>query len=204
MKIYEQKIAPNARRVRLFLAEKGLLDSVEFVELDLQKGENRNADFRDKNMFAKIPVLELNDGTCISESVAICRYFEALNPTPSLFGVEALEQAQIEMWQRRCEMYFLNMVGLAFQHTSGYFADRMTPNKEWGEDCFKNASKFMHMLDKHLANSEFIAGDTFSIADITALITVDFARVIKLRRGEDQHNLNRWYDLVSARPSAKA
>ncbi|WP_197475289.1 glutathione S-transferase N-terminal domain-containing protein, partial [Oleiphilus sp. HI0079] len=100
MKIYEQKIAPNARRVRLFLAEKGLLDSVEFVELDLQKGENRNADFRDKNMFAKIPVLELNDGTCISESVAICRYFEALNPTPSLFGVEALEQAQIEMWQR--------------------------------------------------------------------------------------------------------
>ncbi|KZZ76853.1 glutathione S-transferase, partial [Oleiphilus sp. HI0133] len=153
MKIYEQKIAPNARRVRLFLAEKGLLDSVEFVELDLQKGENRNADFRDKNMFAKIPVLELNDGTCISESVAICRYFEALNPTPSLFGVEALEQAQIEMWQRRCEMYFLNMVGLAFQHTSGYFADRMTPNKEWGEDCFKNASKFMHMLDKHLANS---------------------------------------------------
>ena len=204
MKIYEQKIAPNARRVRLFLAEKGLLDSVEFVELDLQKGENRNADFRDKNMFAKIPVLELDDGTCISESVAICRYFEALNPTPSLFGVEALEQAQIEMWQRRCEMYFLNMVGLAFQHTSGYFADRMTPNKEWGEDCFKNASKFMHMLDKHLANSEFIAGDTFSIADITALITVDFARVIKLRRGEDQHNLNRWYDLVSARPSAKA
>lgn len=204
MKIYEQKIAPNARRVRIFLAEKGLLDSVEFVELDLQKGENRNADFRDKNMFAKIPVLELDDGTCISESVAICRYFEALNPTPSLLGVEALEQATIEMWQRRCEMYFLNMVGLAFQHTSGYFADRMTPNKEWGEDCATNASKFMHMLDKHLADSEFVAGSTFSIADITALITIDFARVIKLRRGEDQQNLNRWYDLVSARPSAKA
>lgn len=204
MKIYEQKIAPNARRVRMFLAEKGLLDSVEFVELDLQKGDNRRADFRDKNMFAKIPVLELDDGTCISESVAICRYFEALNPTPSLFGVEALEQAQVEMWQRRCEMYFLNMVGMAFQHTSGFFADRMTPNKEWGDDCAKNASKFMHMLDKHLADSEFVAGNTFSIADITALITIDFARVIKLRRGEGQQNLKRWYDLVSARPSAKA
>lgn len=202
MKIYEQKSAPNARRVRIFLAEKGLLDSVDFVELDLQKGENRGAEFRDKNMFAKIPVLELDDGKCISESVAICRYFEALNPTPSLFGVEALAQAQVEMWQRRCEMYFLTMVGMAFQHTSGYFADRMTPNKEWGEDCIKNASKFMHMLDKHLAHSEFIAGDTFSIADITALITIDFARVIKLRRGEDQHNLNRWYEEVSARPSA--
>ena len=204
MKIYEQKIAPNARRVRMFLAEKGLLDSVEFVELDLQKGDNRSAEFREKNMFAKIPVLELDDGTCISESVAICRYFEALNPQPSLFGVEAVEQAHIEMWQRRCEMYFLNMVGMAFQHTSGYFADRMTPNSAWGEDCARNASKFMHMLDKHLAEAEFVAGDVFSIADITALITVDFARVIKLRRGEDQVNLNRWYEAVSSRPSAKA
>lgn len=204
MVIYEQKIAPNARRVRMFLAEKGLLDTVELVELDLQKGENRTSDFRDKNMLAKIPVLELDDGTYISESVAICRYFEALHPENPLMGSTPLAQAEIEMWQRRCEIYFMNLVGMAFQHTSGFFADRMTPIKEWGDECAKGASKFMHMLDKHLANSEFVAGDSFSIADITALTTVDFARVIKLRRGDDQVNLNRWYDMVSARPSAKA
>jgi len=204
MKIYEQKIAPNARRVRMFLAEKNLLDQVELVELDLQKGENRTSDFRDKNMLAKIPVLELDDGTHVSESVAICRYFEALHPEHPLMGTTPIEQAHIEMWQRRCEIYFMNLVGMAFQHTSGYFADRMTPIKEWGEECYKGASKFMHMLDKHLASSEFVAGDSFSIADITALTTVDFARVIKLRRGEEQVNLNRWYDMVSSRPSAKA
>ena len=204
MKIYEQKIAPNARRVRVFLAEKGLFDQVEFVELDLQKGENRTAEFRDKNMLAKIPVLELDDGTHISESVAICRYFEALHPENPLMGSTPLEQAEIEMWQRRCEIYFMNLVGMAFQHTSGFFADRMTPIKEWGEECYKGASKFMHMLDKQLADSEFVAGDNYSIADITAMCTVDFARVVQLRRGEEQVNLNRWYEAVSSRASAKA
>jgi len=203
MKIYEQKVAPNARRVRMFLAEKGMLDTVEFVQLDLAKGENLSKEFRQKNPIAKVPVLELDDGTVISESVAICHYFEALKPENPLLGSTPLEKAQIEMWQRRCELYFMNMVGMAFQHTSGFFKDRMTPNKEWGEDCYKNALKFMKMLDRHLAESKFVAGAAFSIADITAVCTVDFARVVQIRRDESLVNLNRWYDEISARPSAK-
>lgn len=204
MKIYEEKIAPNARRVRIFLAEKGLQDKIEYIQLSLQKGENTTPKFKEKNMLKKVPVLELDDGTCISESVAICRYFEALHPENPLMGATPLEQARIEMWQRRCEIYFMNLVGMGFQHTSGFFADRMTPIKEWGDTCIAGASKFMHMLDKHLAESEYVAGDQYSIADITALTTVDFARVIQLRRDESMANLNRWYEQVSSRPSAKA
>jgi glutathione S-transferase len=205
MKIYEEKIAPNARRVRMFLAEKGLLDEVEFVQLDLKKGDNLSAEFRAKNPLAKIPVLELDDGTVISESIAICRYFEALHPELSLMGSSPKEQAEIEMWQRRCEIYFLNLVGMAFQHTSGFFADRMTPVKEWGEQCRENASKFFKLLDRHLEHSAFVAGEQYSVADITAICTVDFAKVIKLRIDEEATpNLKRWYDVVSSRPSAKA
>lgn len=203
MKIYENKIAPNARRVRMFLAEKGVLDQIEFVELDLQGGDNMTEEFRAKNPLAKIPVLELDDGQYISESIAICRYFEALNPEPSLMGKTPLEQAQIEMWQRRCELYFLNSVGMGFQHITGFFADRMVPVREWGEQCVGFAQKFFGLLNAHLEHSTYVAGEEFSVADITALITIDFARVIKLRREEDMTHLNRWYDLVSARPSAK-
>jgi len=204
MKIYEEAIAPNARRVRMFLAEKQVLDQIEFVQLDLQAGDNIKAEFRQKNPLAKIPVLEFDDGSYLSESVAICRYFEALNPENPLMGKTPLEQATIEMWQRRCEIYFMNLVGMGFQHTSGFFADRMTPVKEWGEICVKGASKFLKLLDAQLANSRYVAGDEFSIADITAFVTVDFARVIKLRPSEDMSNLLRWYDEVKARPSSKA
>ncbi len=203
LKIYEEKVAPNARRVRIFLAEKGIQD-IEFVELNTKGGDNLTQEFREKNPLAKIPVLEFEDGTYLSESVAICRYFEALNPENPLMGQSPLEQAQVEMWQRRCEIYFMNMVGMGFQHTTGYFSDRMKPIKEWGEECVKYASGFMKMLDKHLAHSEFVAGDAFSIADITAFVTVDFAKVIKLRPSEDLVNLKRWYDAVNARPSARA
>ena len=204
MKIYEERIAPNARRVRVFVAEKGLQDQIEFVQVDLKAGENITPEFKKKNPLAKIPVLELDDGTTISESVAICRYLEALHPEPVLMGSTPLEQANIEMWQRRCEIYFMNLVGMGFQHTTGYFADRMTPIKEWGEVCVKGASKFFKLLDHHLASSEYVAGDSYSIADITALTTVDFAKVIKLRRDDSMPNLNRWYEQVSARPSAQA
>lgn len=203
MKIFEEKIAPNARRVRMFLAEKNMLERVEFVQVDLTAGQNLSTEFRAKNPIAKIPVLELDNGDVISESVAICRYFEAVQPEPSLMGVSPIEQATIEMWQRRCEIYFMNIVGMAFQHTSGYFADRMTPVKEWGEVCLKSAGEFMKMLDEHLSDSEYVAGAEFSIADITALTAVDFARVVRLRRDDSMPNLNRWYELVSARPSAK-
>ncbi len=203
MKIYEEKIAPNARRVRMFLAEKGISD-IDYVQVDLKAGENISAEFRQKNPLAKVPVLELDDGSYLSESIAICRYFEVLYPEQALMGKDALQQATIEMWQRRCEIYFMNVVGMGFQHTSGYFSDRMTPVKEWGEICVKSAAKFMPLLNAHLAKNQYIAGDEFSVADITAFVSIDFARVVKLRISEEHEHLLRWYKFIKSRPSAQA
>lgn len=203
MKIYEMKIAPNPRRVRIFLAEKGIQD-IEFIELDLQKGDNLSAEFRQKNPLAKVPVLELDDGQIVCETVAICRYFEELHPETPLMGKNALEKAQIEMWQRWIEFYFLVPTGMCFQHSSGYFKDRMTPIKEWGDECGKQVKGFMKHLNRHLENNQFLLGDTFSIADITALCTMDFNRVNRISIADDQTHLKRWYKDVSSRPSAKA
>jgi len=203
MKIYEMKIAPNPRRVRMFLAEKGIQD-IEYVELDLQNGDNLTADFKQKNPFAKVPVLELENGQCISETVAICRYFEELHLEKPLMGITPIEKANIEMWQRQIEFFFFLPTGMCFQHTSGYFKDRMKPIKEWGEECRTQICKFMHMLNKHLESNQYIAGKAFSIADITALCTMDFNRVNQISIDDAQPHLKRWYDEVSARPSAKA
>ncbi|WP_426415724.1 glutathione S-transferase family protein [Aestuariirhabdus sp. LZHN29] len=202
MKIFETKTAPNARRVRMFLAEKGV--EVDYLQVDITQGENRSAEFRSKNPWGKVPVLELDDGTCISESIAICRYFEELQPEPSLMGESPLEKAQIEMWQRRMEFSLMMSVGMGFQHLSGFFKDRMTPIKEWGEINQKAATQMLAILDTHLADSTYIAGDQFSVADITALCSIDFARVIDVRPTPEQEHLQRWYQLVSSRPSAKA
>ena len=203
MKIYETKTAPNPRRVRMFLAEKGITD-IEFIHVDIEKGENLTPEFKLKNPMGKIPVLELDDGTCINETIAICRYFEESYPETPLMGITAIEKAKIEMWQRWVEFYFLMPTGMCFQHTSGYFKDRMDPIKEWGEDCGKNVKKFMHFLNKHLEHNEFLVGDTFSIADMTALCTIDFNRVNKIKIEEEQIHLKRWYNVISSRASAKA
>ncbi len=202
MKIYETSSAPNARRVRIFLAEKNI--PMEYIQVDIVKGENLSADFLRKNPTGKIPVLELDDGTHIGESVAICRYFEELYPEIPLMGTTAQEKAVIEMWQRRVELHFLFSVGMCFQHVTGYFKDRMNPIKEWGEEAGKQALGFMKLLDTRLADSPYVAGETFSIADITALCAMDFARVVKLSPKEDQTNLLRWHKQVSDRPSASA
>lgn len=203
MKIYETKTAPNARRVRIFLAEKGITD-IEYVHVDIEKSENLTPEFKKKNPMGKIPVLELEDGSCINETVAICRYFEEVYPEPSLMGSNAFEKSTIEMWQRWVEFYFLMPTGMCFQHTSGYFKDRMKPIKEWGEDCGKDVKKFMRFLNQHLEHNDYLAGNAFSIADITALCTIDFNRVNKIRIEEDQIHLKKWYKLISSRPSVKA
>ena len=203
MKIYEMKIAPNPRRVRIFLAEKEITN-IEFIELDLQQGENLTPEFKQKNPFGKVPVLELDDGICLNETIAICRYFEETHPENPLMGKTPLEKAQIEMWQRWVEFYFLVPTGMCFQHSSGYFKDRMTPIKEWGNECRNHVNKFMHFLNKHLETNSFLAGDKFSIADITALCTMDFNKVNQITIGEEQPNLKRWYNDVYSRPSAKA
>jgi glutathione S-transferase len=205
MKIYETKTAPNPRRVRMFLAEKGIDKSqIEYVQVDIQKGENLSAEMRAKNPLGKIPILELDDGTCIAETDAICTYFEAIHPEPSLLGSTPIERATISMWQRQVEMALMLQVGMCFQHTTGYFKDRMVPVPEYGKEAGINASKYFNILERRLELNEFIAGDTFSIADITALCAIDFARVVDIRIKDEQTNLQRWYDNVSSRASAKA
>jgi glutathione S-transferase len=202
MRIYDTKTAPTPRRVRIFLAEKGI--DMEYVQVDLAKGENLSPEMRVKNPIGKIPVLELDDGNCIGESDAICLYFETLHPQPPLMGVTPLEKGTIAMWQRQIELCLFNQVGMCFQHTSGYFKDRMTPVPEFGRVSGINASKYLRVLEKRLEDTPFMAGDKYSIADITAFCAVDFARVVDIRLGDDQVNLQRWYEQMNARSSAKA
>lgn len=202
MKIYETKTAPNPRRVRMFLAEKGI--DVDYVQVDIQKGENLTAEMRAKNPLGKIPILELEDGTCIAETDAICTYFEALHPEPSLMGTTPIEKATISMWQRQVEFAFMMQIGMCFQHTTGYFKDRMVPVPEYGKEAGINAAKYLNILERRLEVKPFIAGDNFSIADITALCAIDFARVVNIRVDDKHENLKRWYDSVSNRASAKA
>lgn len=202
MKIYQMAIAPNPRRVRIFLAEKGI--DVPYVELDLKSGEQFSAEFKKKNPFALVPVLELDDGTCISESVAICRYFEEIQPEPPLFGRNPVEKARIEMWNRLVELNFLLPTGMCFQHTTDYFKAFKKQVPEWGELCRERAAGFFEKLNEHLANQPYVAGENYSIADITALCTVDFSRVNQLRIQEHHIHLRSWYERVSQRPSAKA
>jgi len=202
MKIFEANKAPNPRRVRIFLAEKEI--EMEYVEIDLAAGENLTLEMRAKNPTTKIPFLELDDNTCIGETIAICRYFEEINPETPLMGRTPLEKAQVEMWQRRIEFHFLLPVGMCFQHTSGYFKDRMTPVVEWGRVSGENAQAYFAELNEHLKESEYLVGDYFSIADITLLCAIDFARVVKIRPNDEYEHLLRWYKKVSARPSYSA
>ncbi len=204
MKIFETKTAPNPRRVRMFMSEKGLLDKAEFIEIDLQKGENLTPEYAAKNPMKKVPVMELNDGTCIAETMAICRYFEESYPdAPTLLGDTALEKAQLEQWLRWIEFSLFLPTGMCFQHTSGYFKDRMNPIKEWGEECRTSVEKFMHFLNKHLDGREYICCDRFTAADINAFTTLAFARVVGIRIKPEQANLQAWYDGIKQRSSAQ-
>lgn len=202
MKIYESGTAPNPRRVRIFLAEKGI--EMEYVQVDIGAGDNLSAEMRKKNPSTKVPFLELDDGSCIGETMAICRYFEELHPSAPLMGSTPLEKAQIEMWQRNVEFYFMLQVGMCFQHTTGYFKDRMTPVPEYGVAAGALAVSYLDVLETRLSESAYVAGDTFSVADITLLCALDFARVVKIRMSDQHINLQRWYADVSTRPSAKA
>lgn len=202
MKIYDSKVAPNPRRVRVFVAEKGI--EVPYEQVDLAKAQNRTPEFLKINPMGGVPVLEMDDGTHIAESVAICRYFEETKPEPRLMGVDALDKAVVEMWQRRMELNLLAMVAGCFRNTSEFFKGRIPQVAEYGEVCRQAAEKMYGFLDGVLADREFIAGSRYTIADITALISIDFAKLIKLRVAPEQKNLGRWYEAVSARPSARA
>lgn len=202
MKIYDSKMAPNPRRVRVFLAEKGI--EVPYEQVDLAKAQNRTPEFLKINPMGGVPVLELDDGTRIAESIAICRYFEDTKPEPRLMGVDPLDKANVEMWQRRMELNLLGMVAGCFRNTSEFFKGRIPQVPEYGEVCRQAAEKMYGFLDGVLADRQFIAGDRYTIGDITALIAIDFAKLIKLRVAPEQTNLGRWYDAVTSRPSARA
>jgi glutathione S-transferase len=202
MKIHESHSAPNPRRVRVFLAEKGL--QVPYEEVDIGKAVNREEEFRKKNPLSTVPVLELDDGTFISESVAICRYFEELQPLPPLFGADAKQRALVEMWNRRMEFNILQPIADSFRQRHDFFKGRIRQLAEYAEVQRLNAEDGLDWLDRELVSRRFIAGDQFSIADITALVAIDFGRVSKIAIKPDRVNLARWHAEVSARPSAKA
>ncbi len=202
MKIYEFTMAPNPRRVRVFLAEKGI--NVPYQQVDLATAQNRKPEFLKINPMGGLPVLELDDGTHIAESVAICRYFEETKPEPRLMGVDAKDKAVVEMWNRRMELEILMMTAGAFRNTSDFFKGRIPQVKEYGEICRSAALKRLEWLDTVLADREFIAGPRYTIADITALIGIDFGRLTGIKVEDNQKNLARWHHAVSSRPSAKA
>jgi glutathione S-transferase len=202
MKLYTSKSAPNPRRVHIFLAEKGI--DVPRVEIDLAGAENRGAAFRVRNPIGQLPVLELDDGSHLAESVAICRYFEALQPEPDLFGRGARELAEIEMWNRRTEHELALPVFASFQMTHEFFKGRVEQVPEFGAVSKRRALAHLAWLDGELARREYVAGDRFTIADITALVAVDFGRVTGIRIAPEQAHLAAWHARVSARPSARA
>jgi glutathione S-transferase len=203
MKILESTFAPNPRRVRIFLAEKGI--QVPYEQVDIGKAENRKPEFLEKNPMGGVPVLELDDGTYLAESVAICRYFEELHPEPPLMGIDdAKDRALVEMWQRRMELNLFMLVAQCFRNTHDFFKGRIPQVPEYGHVCKEAAVKTLGWLDGVLADREFIAGERYTIADITALCSIDFGRISDIRIDEGQKNLKRWHDAVSSRPSAKA
>lgn len=203
MKLYDGGKAPNPRRVRIFLAEKGL--TVPLIPVDMGAMEHRGAEVSSRNPLQRLPVLELDDGTILTESVAICRYFEELHPDPPLFGVGALGKARVEMWQRRLELNFYAAVGAAFRHIHPAMREWEVPQiAEWGEANKPKALEFLALMDKELAGRRFSAGDDFSIADITGLVTLDFMKPARIEVPAEFGNVLRWRDELRARPSASA
>jgi glutathione S-transferase len=202
MKLYDSGRAPNPRRVRIFLAEKGI--TVPTVQVDMMAGQQRTPEFTAINPLQRMPALVLDDGTVITESIAICRYFEGQQPEPPLFGRGALETAMVEMWNRRCEINFMLVVANVFRHLHPAAATLEVPQvAAWGEANRPRVVEFLAIFDAQLAKHQYAAGDRFSVADITALCAADFMRPAKIEI-PDLKNVKRWHAEVSARPSTKA
>lgn len=203
MKLYNSNLAPNPRRVRVFLAEKGV--KIPRVEVDLGKLEHKGPEFTALNPFQTIPILELDDGTRIAESMAICRYIEALWPEPNLFGEDPLERATIEMWQRQLEMRLFLPIAQVLRHTHPRMAEMEVPQvPDWAAANRPRALQAMAIVDEALGERPFIAGERFTVADITGLVALDFAKPARIAIPEELVHLNRWHAALRARPSAAA
>jgi len=205
MKLYnEDNPAPNPRKVRIFLAEKGI--SVPMERVRMMKREHKAPEFVKKNSLGQVPVLELDDGTCLSESLAICRYLEELNPDPALFGRNPLERAQTEMWIRRAEFRLWNPMGQVWINADPRTA-AVNPNqfKDYGEHSKKIVANAMRWIDRELSDGrEFLVDSYYSMADIVLLCGVDFAKFVNMEMPDDAPHLKAWHARVSARPSANA
>ncbi|MBU2607581.1 MAG: glutathione S-transferase family protein [Alphaproteobacteria bacterium] len=203
MILYDYPGGPNPRRVRIFLAEKGI--SVPMETVDILKRRNRQPDFLEKNPTGGIPILELDDGTCISESVAICRYFEELHPEPPLFGTGAKQRAIIEMCLRRVELNLMVPIGMVWVHGHPLTAKLIRQIPEAAAQNRVRTAMGYKLLNDQLAENDFIAGDTYSVVDAVALATYDFgAGLVGVPPEDGLTHLARWHAAVSARPSATA
>jgi glutathione S-transferase len=203
MKLYDGGRAPNPRRTRVFLAEKGIRLPIE--QVDLAAMEQMSAAYAAINPLKRVPALVLDDGTVITESMAICRYFEALQPYPALFGRGALEIARIDMWNRRLELHLLFPVSHVFRHSHPAMKAMEVPQvPDWAEANKPRILEFITVVDGELKDRRFMTGDTFTVADITGLIAIDFMKPAKLAVPDALKHLKRWHVEVSARPSASA
>lgn len=203
MKIIQTEAAPNPRRVRIFLAEKDM--QVAFEELDLMQSALKSNDFCKLNPMQRVPVLVLDDGTVIAETIAICRYFDVLHPQPALFGSSAVEIATIEMWQRRIELGLFFHIAQVFRHLHPKMSHLEVPQvAAWGEANKPKVDEALTILDTQLATNSFVAGPAYSVADITALVAIDFMKPAKLQLADHYSNIRRWHKEVSERPSASA
>ncbi len=210
MKLYDFALAPNPRRVRMFLAEKGI--EIPTVQINTRQREQFSAEFLRINPYAVVPVLELDDGTFLGESVAICRYLEALYPEPRLMGRDAKDAAIVEMWNRRAEFEGFAAAAEAVRNASPMFEDRAVAGVQGGfpqipalvERGKKRFARFLTFWDRQLAGNAFIAGAHFSIADITSFIAVEFATRAEITIPSECRNVARWHESIASRPSAKA
>jgi len=203
MKLYDGGRAPNPRRVKVFLAEKGI--TVPTEQVDLGKLAHKAAAYTAINPLQRVPALELDDGTVLCESIAICRYFEHLQPEPALFGTGAKEMAVVEMWERRIEFHLLGPISHVFRNSHPAMKEMEVPQvPAWAEANKPRVMDFLALLDRELSTRRYIAGENYSVADITGMIAVDFMKPAKLAMPENLNNLKRWHEDVSSRPSAKA
>lgn len=203
MKLYDTPFAPNPRRVRWVMAEKGV-DDIEVIAVDLMKGEHKQPGYLAKAGLAQLPALEFDDGTVVTESIAICRYLESLHPEPNLFGRSAQETAVIEMWLRRAEMLVATPMMFWVRHTAPPLAVLETQNPAVAAFGQAKGLEGLRVLDERLAGRDWLAAERITIADIVAFIGMDFARMLRFRPPEELANLCRWAEAMRARPAAKA
>lgn len=200
MKLYDGGRAPNPRRVRIFFAEKGLT-LPELIAVDIAKKEHKTEAFTRLNPAQRLPVLLLDDGTALAETIAICRYVESLNPEPPLFGRDAKEQALIEMWNRRIELGLFASVAAVFRHSHPSMAELEEQVPEWAQANRESLDDHLWLLELQLAGSPFVCGESLTVADITAAIAVDFMRPSRLPLPDDFVHIRRWHGEMAARPS---